>query len=205
MPTGYTAAIKDGQTFEEFVWGCARAFGALAEMRDEPTNARVPTEFQVDPYHAAHLERALAAQVGVASITPAEAEVRAAAANKKALANWEQDRDETIALSAKYRAMQARVRAWSPPSKEHLELQAFMLEQIKSALDFDCCHHPAKPTPLSGADWLATEIKNAARSVSYHQEQRRKEQERTEGRNRWLRLLRESVPLPAALAEEAQS
>jgi hypothetical protein len=36
MPTGYTAAIKDGISFEKFVWDCARGMGALVMMRDEP-------------------------------------------------------------------------------------------------------------------------------------------------------------------------
>jgi len=38
MPTGYTNCIKDGVTFEQFVWKCARAMGALVMMRDEPSN-----------------------------------------------------------------------------------------------------------------------------------------------------------------------
>ena len=38
MPTGYTLDLYNGKdiTFEEFVLKCARAFGALIDMRDEP-------------------------------------------------------------------------------------------------------------------------------------------------------------------------
>ena len=36
MPTGYTDKIKDGITFKEYAMGCARAFGALITMRDNP-------------------------------------------------------------------------------------------------------------------------------------------------------------------------
>jgi len=37
MPTGYTADLNDGKqvTFQEFTMKCARAFGALIEMRDD--------------------------------------------------------------------------------------------------------------------------------------------------------------------------
>lgn len=36
MPTGYTAAITDKDiSFEQFVWDCARAFGALVLQRDD--------------------------------------------------------------------------------------------------------------------------------------------------------------------------
>src|SRR5438128_1642271 len=40
MPTGYTAELHDkGQSFEEFVWTCARAFGGLLHMREDDLNA----------------------------------------------------------------------------------------------------------------------------------------------------------------------
>lgn len=38
MPTGYTDAIKDGISFNQFILSCARAFGALITMRDEPSS-----------------------------------------------------------------------------------------------------------------------------------------------------------------------
>ena len=48
MPTGYTVALYEGKdvTFEDFVMGCSRAFGALISLRDEP-NAPIPEEFKV--------------------------------------------------------------------------------------------------------------------------------------------------------------
>ena len=55
MPTGYTAKIADGQTFEEFILSCARAFGALVEMRDEPADAPIPEEFKPSAYHTTQI------------------------------------------------------------------------------------------------------------------------------------------------------
>ena len=51
MPTGYTAYVQEGATFEEFVWRCARNFGALVTMRDEPTDVPVPDAFTPSKYH----------------------------------------------------------------------------------------------------------------------------------------------------------
>ena len=51
MPTGYTAAIADGVTFEQFALNCARAFGALIDMRDEPSDAPIPERFEPSNYH----------------------------------------------------------------------------------------------------------------------------------------------------------
>ncbi len=53
MPTGYTAILMEkGQTFQEFIMGCARAFGALIEMRDSPNDAPIPDKFEPSDYHA---------------------------------------------------------------------------------------------------------------------------------------------------------
>ena len=53
MPTGYTADVGDGKVveFSEFVMQCARAFGALITMRDDPHDAPIPDEFSPDAYH----------------------------------------------------------------------------------------------------------------------------------------------------------
>lgn len=52
MPTGYTANVPDGITFEQFVWQCARGMGALVMMRDEPTGAPIPERFEPSDYNA---------------------------------------------------------------------------------------------------------------------------------------------------------
>ncbi len=46
MPTGYTDAVKDGITFDQFVLGCARGMGALVMMRDEPSGTPIPERFE---------------------------------------------------------------------------------------------------------------------------------------------------------------
>lgn len=51
MPTGYTANIKNGITFEEFALDCARNFGALIIMRDEPKDAPIPEQFEASKHH----------------------------------------------------------------------------------------------------------------------------------------------------------
>jgi hypothetical protein len=48
MPTGYTAAVADGTIteFPDFAMQCARAFGTLVLMRDEPQDAAIPEKFE---------------------------------------------------------------------------------------------------------------------------------------------------------------
>lgn len=53
MPTGYTAAVEDGTIteFDDFAWQCARAFGALIMMRDDPMSAPIPQKFEPTAEH----------------------------------------------------------------------------------------------------------------------------------------------------------
>jgi len=51
MLTGHTACIKAGVSFEEFAIGCACAFSAYINMRDDPSDAAVSEEFEPDKYY----------------------------------------------------------------------------------------------------------------------------------------------------------
>src|SRR5688572_14375055 len=52
MPTGYTSTLMEkGQSFPEFTMLCARAFGALIEMRDESLDATIPEKFEPSDYY----------------------------------------------------------------------------------------------------------------------------------------------------------
>ena len=63
MPTGYTAKLMEqGQTFPEFIMSCARAFGALIMMRDDPANAPIPEKFEPSDYHVRALKKAYVEQ-----------------------------------------------------------------------------------------------------------------------------------------------
>ncbi len=64
MPTGYTADIAKGITFQQYAWSCARAFGALVMMRDEPSDAPIPEAFTPSDYHVKALAEARAKLAG---------------------------------------------------------------------------------------------------------------------------------------------
>jgi hypothetical protein len=63
--TGYVHhMVEKNQTFPQFAMSCARAFGALIEMRDEGMDAKIPDEIKPEPYHkkaAAEARKELAA------------------------------------------------------------------------------------------------------------------------------------------------
>lgn len=201
MPTGYTDAIKNGITFNEFVWSCARAFGALIMMRDDASDAPIP-KFQPSTYNA---DRLLVEEVELAALlkmTPAEADAAALAvyeAEYKQVEKWNQ---EKVELLKKYEQMLASVTAWEPPTPEHSGLKKFMAEQIQQSIDFDC--RPSElPEPQRGKVWLENKVASTRRSIEYHREENIKEIDRTDGRNEWVEALDKSVPRPTKLKAAA--
>lgn len=198
MPTGYTAGIKPegGVTFEQFVMGCARAFGALVTMRDDPADAAIPDEFKPD---ADHRDRIEAAEQRLLDITamPLDVAARHAAESHAEAMRRHADRErEAAAQRAAYEAMLAKVRAWEPPTPDHQELRSFMLSQIRESIEFDCrVYEP--PAAMSGADWHRFQMREAERGLAYVRNEAAEDVERARQRTEWVRALRKSLRAPA--------
>lgn len=195
MPTGYTADIADGITFKQFAMRCARAFGALILMRDDPMNAPIPDEFKPSDWHGKELAKAKGRQIELLAITLEQAAVLAKKDYTEAEARRLQMIADNKALKAKYEAMLVQVRAWTPPSADHIELRSFMEQQITESIRFDCggdwLNEPTKL--LSAEAWLADRLKKAEDDIKYHVKELAAEQERAASRTRWVRQLRESL------------
>jgi hypothetical protein len=193
MPSGYTEAIAKGISFKEFAMSCAKAFGACVSMRDDPADAEIP-EFKPSEYHVAELKRAKAALAKLKRMTAYQASKAAKTDYEEDVRSYERRLAEKKKLRDKYSAMIKKVSVWTPPSSEHLELKKFMLEQLSSSIDFDCdTRYMDKPVKLSGDAWLGAQIKDAYRDIDYHTKEQAEELERVNGRNNWVKLLRESL------------
>jgi hypothetical protein len=195
MPTGYTAAIADGITFEQFALGCARAFGALVLMRDDPADAPIPDEFQPSDYHTKALAAARAELLRIERLTVPQARDELAAE----WANTEKDRvrrlEEMADLRCKYERMLAAAKAWNAPTSEHEGMRKFMIEQIEESIRFDCGgnYYDTPAAKLELPDWLATKKANAKKDIDYHEREYAKEVERTNQRTAWVKALRASL------------
>lgn len=195
MPTGYTHAIKDGISFEKFVWSCARAFGALVEMRDDPMDAPIPQAFEASTHNAKELVKARAELARLQALTTREISAACAAANKAAIQSHADLLAEYDSLRDKYKAMLAKVQAWKPPTPDHVEMKNFMVQQIEQSIDFDCStKYLRAPVQLTPEKWHSQQIESAQKDIAYHTNEQAKEDERTAQRNAWLAALRESVP-----------
>jgi hypothetical protein len=194
MPTGYTADIAKGITFEQYALACARAFGALILMRDDPSDAPIPERFEPSDYSVKALAEAKAELTHLDAMSVTET---AAAADAEYAAETErcsQRRAEYTELRNKYNAMLAQVVQWEPPTPDHVKYKEFMVEQIRSSIDGDCNEkYITEPALLTGQQWLMRKITEARRSVAYHEKSHAEEIERTDNRNAWIKALRDSL------------
>lgn len=194
MPTGYTEAVKDGISFEQFVWRCARGMGALITMRDAATDAPIPERFEPSDYHSKKLEEAKAALAELQALTPEQVEAKYQEEYAAACERHRQRQQESADLLQKYEAMLARVKEWRSPTPEHDGFKGFMLDQLRQSISFDCdTSYDSPPLQIGAAVWLEETIEKAKRDIAYHAKEHRAEVERTEARNSWVKALRDSL------------
>jgi hypothetical protein len=195
MPTGYTAKIADGISFREYALNCARAFGALIMMRDEPFDAPIPKKFEPSDYHAQKLKELEKELTKAKKMTDSEAESEARFEYDKELESHKKYLDDKVKLKEKYLDMLKQVRVWQPPTPEHIEYKNFMISQIEQSIDFDCSTTHCKPPTLKiGRVWLSEKIARLIKDLEYHNEQNLKEIDNANGRSEWVNALHNSLP-----------
>jgi len=201
MPTGYTADIANDISFNDFVMGCARAFGALVTMRDDPHDAPIPDKFEPSKYHVEKLSEARAELVRLKAMTMKVAAQNAKSDFDEMVESHKVSIDKNNNLREKYGKMLALVNMWIPPTPEHSELKGFMQKQISESIEWDCSNryfHENPPELMTAERWIETRIANALRDIIYHETENRKEIERNESRSLWVQQLRDSLKQPSA-------
>lgn len=196
MPTGYTADVAKGISFEQFVMRCARAMGACVSMRDEPMDASIPEQFEPGDYHARKLEEANVELTTLRAMTDEEAD--AAAAEAFAVDKHEQEKGiaDAFDLRSKYESMLEHVRAWLPPTPDHERFKQFMLDQLNDSIQYDCdigYYLNNQSKRFTGEQWRNIQIERIQDDIEYHTYEYTKEVRRTDDRNRWIAALRQSL------------
>ncbi len=192
MATGYTSGLTDETTLAEFAMKCARAFGALVTMREDPLDAPIPESFEPSDYEREALQKAKARLKELRGMSPAQADAMAQAEYVSAIKRWQKSVDDNAKLRARYKRMLALVRKWKPPTPDHKGLKDFMIEQIESSMKFDC-YESAAPTKETGAAWLRMNIESAIRAVGNATKYSEEEIERARTRTKWVKDLRISL------------
>ena len=195
MPTGYTSDIKDGITFERFIMNCARGFDALITMRDDPSDAEIPTEFLPTDYHINKLAELQPEFEHIKTLTVEEAAKEARDKYDEKIVYNQKKIKENNNLKQKYEAMLSKAKNWQPPTSDHQGLKDFMIEQILSSIDFDCfTEYYRKPVELlTGEQWISKETQRLLKEIVYHEEAHQAEVKNVDRSNKWVKELRDSL------------
>lgn len=194
MPTGYTADVVDGKIteFSDFAMTCARAFGALIDLRDEPMGAPIPDAIVPNTkYRDEQIAAAMKRLGEIQAMTNAEADAAAKAEHEEAMRYRYEYLAQKEVEGARLNAMLAKVRSWTPPTPDHEEMKRFMIDQLTISMPGD--YAPAIPVLLDGAAWRKQTGDKLARDIVHHRGERAKEVERAAGRSEWLKSLRDSL------------
>ena len=193
MPTGYTYPVIEGTIteFPDFALQCARAFGALISMRDDPSNVPIPNEIEPSDYYQKRLAESKAELARVQGMALVEVEQAAEADYAVKLQQHEDyERKEELA-EQRLDAMLKKVRGWVPPTAEHQGLKDFMLDQIQ--ISKRGAYRAKPPEKLTASEWQQGKIKSLFRDVEYNAGEHEKEVEQARGRTEWLKALRQSL------------
>lgn len=196
MPTGYTAELMEkGMDFRSFVLRCARAFGALLMMRDDPLNAPIPEKFEPSDYHVKALAEATKKHILLQAMTDNEkiafGEVEKADTIKRTREWLEKEKQENMRLID----MRLQVQSWNPPTPDHVGLKDFMLQQIDISMhnttyqENEISNAEAKPPTAFYVEALS----RAAHDIEYHAKENIKEIGRATERTDWVKKLRASI------------
>lgn len=193
MPTGYTADVVDGKVtdFRVFAMTCARAFGALIDMRDDPLDTPIPETFEEHSYYRENLDRDRAHLQKVLKMTADEATTEAKKAYDASLKSRTDYLVRNAKETARIDAMLKRVEAWTPPTADHTEMKTFMREQLIISRPGE--YIPAIPELLDGKTWRQQKAGALTDSIAYYERKLKKEQERAATRTAWVRDLRTSL------------
>jgi hypothetical protein len=139
MPTGYTAGILDGEIkdFRQFAILCIRNFGATIHMRDEPLG--VPYELRKPcGYHSQEIDKANRVLEQLVKMTDDQILQQRKFELEKRISNYKEWIETAKQNEQKLKAILVDVYKWQPPTPEHENVKKFMIEQIRSTIDFDC-------------------------------------------------------------------
>lgn len=197
MATGYTADVANGKvtSFPEFAMQCARAFGALITMRDDPSDTPIPESFEPSTsYHETALATARTRFDLLKGMDVSAVALSAASALAAARASHEESEAERRTTKARYEAMLTEVRTWQPPTEEHVGLKDFMVEQLSKSIEWDCRPGTAPdPKGYTPDAWFYREMKAVQWDLDYHAKAIGEEIVRARGRTEWVKALRSSL------------
>lgn len=196
MPTGYTSKLYDGeQDFDDFALGVARGFGAFVHQRDDSSNS--PPRLAAPYDDAADRERLESAKADLAryyDMSVTDIVMEQEREHREALLAWEEAVVERAKLKNRYERMLDQVKAWEPPSNDHVKFKEYMVEQLEQSIEFDCKGYERYMPQLVTADEYRQQRKDMARRmIDLYQENITRDRANNDQRRLWGAQLFESL------------
>ena len=187
--------MEKGQTFEEFVMQCARAFGPCISMRDDPLDKPIPDKLPESYYERAYRE----AKEELTKLDAMDSEARLK--EGKRLQRWHINYSKKAAERSKaederLRQMQEEIKTWEPPTKDHKALQDFMLQQISISFNNNGAYHAselARYKSKSPMEFFEESYEMVKARVTRGESEAREAAKNRRNAEKWLRDLRRSV------------
>lgn len=198
MPTGYTNKVEEGQSFEDFVLGCARAFDACIHQRDDDGNDKPTKRDLGDPDYHENLLQARKRLDVLQNMTTQEQIAHGESLREKELEHFRNILQKTRDRLNRYVDMQAKVETWAPPTAKHQNLKEFMLQQLRDSIRFDCNTEFCVKAIESLKNQSVIEAYNAAVAreecnVKFYQEHYEESIQRARESNAWIEDLYKSL------------
>lgn len=195
MPTGYTYKIEDvdGFTFREYALECMGAF-CIESREGNFSSENPPIEIVPQPYHNKEWEKNRIKLVDF-QIAPKEIIYKkwqeAQVQRVKVHIRIETNR---VKLFERYNAMQIQVEAWKPPTKNHENYKAFMLDQIKISNigNAEPWQDDFKIQPFE--EWKQEELERLDNDIHYHMKEHEKEVKACKETSKWREELFKALP-----------
>ncbi len=188
-------ADNENFTFPEFAMLCAREFGALVMMRDEPLDAPVPERFEPDDFYRKEYEAAKAVYDTFIANPPTEEEL--SRSYDEYVASEKEQYSKIIAdkraKRERYNRMLTKVLKWDPPTPDHQALRRFMIQQLQESIEFDCTEYDLALPERKVYMAFHKDPARLRRVMNLRLDAWRQELKRNQKRNQWLKALRDSL------------
>jgi len=190
MPTGYTAAVCEGeQSFTDFAISCAKAFGACLEQREDPLTT-LPKPIAVSDYRTTSLANAIKELEHLRSLTLEQQLALSKKHSKDNVIHYKEQIAKKKIVRARIKKKLAETRAWKVP-KSIRHVKEFMIKQLLETLDHDgdVSYYVGALAEVKTAgpnDYYITALDCAEKSVEYNQKALAEESNRVNEQHQWI-------------------
>ena len=195
MPTGLTGPIYEGDTMTaaQFLLRCARHSSVLAEMRDDPLDAPIPTIIPVSDYYMEAVERAHRDLAEIEALSEEECQNRAQAEYEARLTARAHEQAKKARIATRYAILLTEIQAWTPPTAEHEKLKDYAISQLQTGAEEDGRSYEFPP-PVLNPQWREDRLAELRDQVAYATKRLHEQEERARVATEWLTALRASLP-----------